>query len=294
MTFGRELRLRPLAFRLDLRLRTQPLRFDFRLRLPALRLELRLRAFALRLEIALAALALQQQRLLDLAARVGGRLGGRLLRFHPHAHRFGDHGALDFRTRRRDFRLKPCRPLGAQRFHLRDPSLLRVGFRLRTRRRDFRLKPRRPLGAQRFHLRGPSLLRVGFRGGARVLDGFSRRLRHFNPDARQLAGHGPLDFRTHRRDLGLQPRGPLGALRFDLRRPSLLRVGIRGAARALERLLVVLRDGIELRIQLSLDSRPESVDRRAKLVLGHPLALSEAGSIKSSVENAANPSPTAT
>jgi hypothetical protein len=74
----------------------------------------------------------------------------------------------------------------------------------------------------------------------------------------------------------------------------LLGGGLSVAPGLLEGFLMCVGEAAEMGLELSLQTRANSVDDRAELILNHSLALCEAGSGKSSTEDPATSSPTAT
>ena len=131
---------------------------------------------------------------------------------------------------------------------------------------------------------------------ARLRGAFGHLLLGFHPNPNQLGHHRPLHFGARGGDLGFETRGPLGARGVNPGRPPALgRFFGRLLGRVtslLDRLVVALAEGAELRLQLGLESGADPVDHVAELTFRHTQALSGAGSPK--VKLTANPSPTAT
>jgi hypothetical protein len=120
------------------------------------------------------------------------------------------------------------------------------------------------------------------------------RLFSLDADALGLGRHHALDLGAYRRNLRLEVRVPLAAGLVEPGGRALFGGSLGVASGLLDSFLMCFGETAEMGLELSLQARPYSVDDCAELILDHTFALCEAGSSKSSTENAATSSPTAT
>ncbi len=175
-------------------------------------------------------------------------------------------------------------PVGLGPFHFRvrtfEIRLRPFPFSLRTFK--IGLRPR-PLGGDRF-----------LQLTARLTGQFGGRLLGLLADAQGLGDHRALDIGAGRGDFGLEPRDPLTADLLELGRPAPFGVSLGVPPRLYHCLFVGLRKPSQMSLELGVQTRSNVVDDSTKRILGHSLALSGAGSAKSSSENAASPRTPAT